>query len=72
MSRVLRAELSFMPTWPLVVPPRGLDACELSVLPRKRPRASGEVTSSAPGSLELVDFSPVSALKEIVAPTQTF
>ena len=72
MSRVLRAGFSTGRSWPLAVPPRGLDACELSVLPRKRPRAPGEVTSSAPGSLELVDFSPVSALKEIVAPTQTF
>ena len=61
-----------MPTWRLAAPFRGLDGQELSVLPRERPRAPDQVTSSEPGSLELVDFSPVSALKEFVAPTQRF
>ena len=59
-----------MSTWPLAAPFRGLDDRESSVQPRERSRAPGQVTSSEPGSLELVDFSPVGALKESVAPTQ--
>ena len=61
-----------MSTWPLAAPPRGLDDQESSVLPRERPRAPDQVTSSEPGSLELVDFSPVGALKGSVASTQRF
>ena len=70
MSRVLRAELSPVSTWPLPPLARGLNGQESSVLPRERSRAPDQVTSSGAGSLELVDFSPVGALKESVAATQ--